>query len=127
MSKEKKTIHEQLESFKKFLWSDEQPMEFATNVVEELLLEVQRQQTVMRAGLDEIDQHWESHRRKEPADEAQLLNLMESLGSNRRGFYAQYLSPNEYHEFILRQSNFEAFAKAHEHGEKVEKNDKESE
>ena len=114
MSDERKTIHEQLENFKKYLWSNEKPMDFATNVVEELLLEIQRQQTIMRAGLDEIDRHWTTHTEGENMNDGQLYNLMENLRGNRRGFYSQYLSPNEYREFIARQTNFEAFAKAQE-------------
>jgi hypothetical protein len=110
---EKKTIHEQLESFKKHLWSNETPMEFATDVVEELLLEIQRQHTIMRAGLDEIDRHWDIHRHKDgDGNNKQLVGLMDNLGGRRRGFYAQYLSQNEYREFIARQTNFEAFAMA---------------
>ena len=114
MSDERKTIHEQLESFRKHLWSNEKPMDFATNVVEELLLEIQRQQTIMRAGLDEIDRHWTTHTEGENMNDGQLYNLMENLRGNRRGFYSQYLSPNEYREFIARQTNFEAFARAQE-------------
>jgi len=109
---EKKTIHEQLESFKKHLWSNEKPMEFAVDVVEELLLEIQRQQTIMRAGLDEIDRHWDIHRTDDVTNNKQLVGLMDNLGGRRRGFYAQYLSQNEYREFVARQTNFEAFAKA---------------
>tara|TARA_R100000152_G_C6582053_1_gene45562 strand:+ start:17 stop:412 length:396 start_codon:yes stop_codon:yes gene_type:complete len=112
MSEERKTIHEQLESFKKHLWSSEKPMDFATDVVEEMLLEIQRQWTIMRAGLDEIDRHWETHKQGEDMSNGQLVNLMDNLGGKRRGFYAQYLSQNEYREFIARQTNFEAFAKA---------------
>ena len=112
MSEERKTIHEQLESFKKHLWSSEKPLDFATDVVEEMLLEIQRQWTIMRAGLDEIDRHWETHKQGEDMSSGQLVNLMDNLGGKRRGFYAQYLSQNEYREFIARQTNFEAFAKA---------------
>ena len=112
MSEDRKTIHEQLESFKKHMWSNEKPLDFATDVVEEMLLEIQRQWTVMRAGLDEIDRHWETHKQGEDMSNGQLVNLMDNLGGKRRGFYAQYLSQNEYREFIARQTNFEAFAKA---------------
>ena len=112
MSEDRKTIHEQLESFKKHMWSNEKPLDFANDVVEEMLLEIQRQWTVMRAGLDEIDRHWETHKQGEDMSNGQLVNLMDNLGGKRRGFYAQYLSQNEYREFIARQTNFEAFAKA---------------
>ena len=42
----------------------------------------------------------------------QLVNLMYNLCGKSRGFYAQYLSQNEYREFIASQTHFEAFAKA---------------
>ena len=42
-----KTIDEMMDSFKKHLWSDDKPMEFAIAVAEEMLLEIQRQQTIM--------------------------------------------------------------------------------
>lgn len=108
--KDRKTVGEQLESFKKHLWSHGQPMEFATDVVEELLLEIQRQQTIMRASADELQRHWGVHLADEGITEQQLKNLLLSLSGARRGFYAQYLSPSEYHEFVLRQSSFETIA-----------------
>ena len=107
----KLTIQEQLDSFKKHLWSNEQPMEFAAAVVEELLLEVQRQQTVMRASKEELSRHWQTHVGSEDINAQQLTNLVESLSSKRKGFYAQYLGEAEYREFIARQTNFETFAK----------------
>lgn len=111
------TIHEHMENFKKHLWSSENPMEFSTQVVEELLLEVQRIRTVMRAGLDELDRHWETHKTAAislEGDERLLINLMDSLGSRRKGFYPQYLTPEEYQEFISRQVNLNNIAKIYE-------------
>jgi len=66
----------------------------------------------MRAGLDEIDRHWSIHKSGDAVNDKQLVGLMDNLGGRRRGFYAQYLSQNEYREFVARQTNFEAFAKA---------------
>lgn len=106
-----KTIEEMMDSFKKHLWSDDKPMEFAIAVAEEMLLEIQRQQTVMKAAADEIRRHWEVHTTAEDVSPQQVQNLMASLLSQRNGFYAQYLSPEEYKEFVLRQSSFESFAK----------------
>ena len=105
----KKTIIEMMDSFKKHLWSSDKPMEFATDVVEEMLLEIQRQQTVMRAAADEIRRHWAVHSESEGVSLHQLQNLVASLTGQRKGFYAQYLSPIEYHEFVLRQSSFDSF------------------
>lgn len=106
------TIQEHMDSFKKHLWGDEKPMDFASDVVEELLLEIQRQRTVMRAALDEIDRMWETHLKvaSETGEQSQLVNLMDSLGDRRRGFYAQYLSPEEYSEFIRRSTNMDLIA-----------------
>ena len=106
-----KTIEEMMDSFKKHLWSDDKPMEFAAAVAEEMLLEIQRQQTVMKAAADEIRRHWQVHAAADDVSPQQVQNLMASLLSERKGFYAQYLSPEEYKEFVLRQSSFESFAK----------------
>ena len=110
---EKMTIAEHMDSFKKHMWSNEKPMDFASDVVEELLLEIQRQKTVMRAALDEIDRLWETHHELASKNEGvtQLVNLMDSLGDRRNGFYAQYLTPREYQEFILRNTNLDLIAK----------------
>lgn len=91
-------------------------MDFASDVVEELLLEIQRQRTVMRAALDEIDRFWKVHEELAEKNEerVQLVNLMESLNSQRKGFYAQYLSPDEYSEFIKRSTSMDVIAKLEE-------------
>ena len=107
-----KTIEEMMDSFKKHLWSDDKPMEFSIAVAEEMLLEIQRQQTIMKAAADEIRRHWQVHVAAEDVSTEQVQNLMASLLSERKGFYAQYLSPEEYKEFVLRQSSFESFAKS---------------
>ena len=120
--KDRKTIAEQLASFKKPLWANDRPMDFATDVVEEMLLEIQRQQTVMRASADELRRQWKAHLSDESITEAQLQNLLFSLSGARRGFYAQYLSPSEYHEFVLRQSSFETIAMMEEGNEEKENN-----
>ena len=106
------TIEEQLNSFQKHLWSNEKPMDFAADVVRELLLEIQRQRTVMMAAHDEISLHSQTHANhwaKHGVGTQNFNNLMESLASRRNGFYAQFLSPEEYHEFIRRQSSFDVF------------------
>ena len=51
---DKLTIEEQMASFKKHLWSNNKPLEFASAVVEEMLLEIQRQKTVMEAAHEQI-------------------------------------------------------------------------
>ena len=117
---DRKTIAEMLESFKKHLWGNDQPMLFAVAVVEEMLLEIQRQQTVMRASADELHRHWDTHTDCDTVSLPQLQNLAASLTGERKGFYAQYLSPPEYHEFVLRQSSFDTFAKSMEHKEVTE-------
>lgn len=110
------TIEEHMNSFKKHLWGNTKPMDFASDVVEELLLEIQRQRTVMRAALDEIDRFWKVHEELAEKNEerVQLINLMESLNSQRKGFYAQYLSPDEYSEFIKRSTSMDVIAKLEE-------------
>ena len=110
------TIEEHMNSFKKHLWGNTQPMEFASDVVEELLLEIQRQRTVMKAALDEIDRFWNVHEELAVKNEerVQLVNLMESLNSQRKGFYAQYLSSDEYAEFIKRSTDMGMIAKLEE-------------
>jgi len=112
------TIDEQLNSFKKHMWSHTQPMEFASAVVEELLMEVQRQRTVMRAAMDEIATN--VHHQPDNADE--LQKLMASLASERKGFYAQYLSVAEYDEFVKRRTDLGAMAKRIEIIEEMKKN-----
>ena len=110
------TIEEHMSSFKKHLWGHTQPMEFASDVTEELLLEIQRQRTVMKAALDEIDRLWKVHEELATKNEErlQLVNLMESLNSQRKGFYPQYLSQNEYAEFIKRNTDMGTIAKLEE-------------
>lgn len=116
---ESMTIEEHMESFKKHLWSHGLPMQFATDVVEELLLEIQRQRTVMRAAVDELDEFWEVHRQAAEKNERvpQLVNLMHSLNNKRKGFYAQYLSQAEYREFIHRSTNMENISKQNQETE----------
>lgn len=110
------TIEEHMNSFKKHMWSNTQPLEFASDVTEELLLEIQRQRTVMRAALDEIDRFWKVHEELATKNDErlQLVNLMESLNSQRKGFYPQYLSPDEYAEFIKRNTDMGMIAKLEE-------------
>ena len=106
------TIEEQLNSFQKHLWSHDKPMDFATDVVRELLLEIQRQRTVMRASHDEIATHAEAHLNhwvQSGNGQESFNNLMSSLSGERNGFYAQFLSQEEYAEFIRRQSSFDIF------------------
>ena len=96
-----KTIKEHMDSFQKQMWSHPKPLEFCVEVVAELLTEIQRQRTVMRAGLEELDRHWDTV--SEGAVDSEyddLFALMEELGTKRNGFYPQYLSPEEYEEFI---------------------------
>lgn len=106
------TIEEHMNIFKKQLWSNEQPMEFASQIVKELLLEVQRRRTVMAAALVEIDSHWEHHEKTATENEelVELLNLMDTLAERRLGFYAQHLSENEYKEFISRNTDLDIIA-----------------
>ena len=106
------TIEDQLNSFQKHLWSHEKPMDFATDVVRELLLEIQRQRTVMKASHDEIATHVEVHQKhwaQAGNGQESFNNLMNSLTGKRNGFYAQFLSQEEYAEFIRRQSSFDVF------------------
>ena len=112
--KEIMTIEEHMDVFKKQLWNNEKPMEFATQMVQELLLEIQRRRTVMAAALHEIDNMWDSHQElaAKNEDTVGLHNLMESLAGRRMGFYSQYLSENEYKEFILRNTDMETFTRA---------------
>ena len=106
-----KTIDEQIESFKKYLWSHTKPMDFAATVVEELLMEIQRQRTVMRAGLEEIQQHMQAHQSTRIQDNKDGFdNLMKSLKSERKGFYPQYLSVAEYDEMVRRRVDFDGMA-----------------
>ena len=107
----KKTIEEQMGSFKKMLWANDKPLEFAS-AVEEMLMEIQRQQTVMRAGHEQILDHIEVHRQTGAMNPEQLGNLLLSLKSERKGFYPQYLTMIEYREFIGRQTSLEGIAKA---------------
>mgnify|MGYP001490513455 CR=1 FL=1 len=112
-----KTIKENMDAFQKQMWSHEKPLEFSVQVVEELLLEVQRQRTVMRAALEEIDAHWEQHSTNsfgEPAtaEEHQwLVNLMDNLGYRQNGMYPKFLSPEAYEEYLGRLHNELDFAK----------------
>jgi hypothetical protein len=117
------TIEEQLESFKKHLWSHSQPMEFASAVVEELLMEVQRQRTVMRAGFDEIRSQIHVHQSSK--EHGELQNLMSSLSAERKGFYAQYLSVAEYNEVVRRRTDLDAMARRIEILEEMGKNGEE--
>lgn len=79
--KDTSTIAQQLSSFKKHLWSSQQPLDFSSDVVFELLMEIQRQRTVMLAALDEVDRMWAAHEKlaEENGDIKQLVNLMDSL------------------------------------------------
>ena len=96
-----KTIKEHMDTFQKQMCSHPKPLEMWVGVVEELLREIQRQRTVMRAGLEELDKHWAVV--SDTTDVAvydELVTLMDNLGSKRKGFYPQYLLPEEYEEFI---------------------------
>ena len=117
--KDTSTIAQQLSSFKKHLWSSQQPLDFSSDVVFELLMEIQRQKTVMLAALDEVDRMWVAHEKlaEENGDIKQLVNLMDSLRGIRKGFYPQYLSPSEYEEFIKRSTSLEMIAMMQGEGE----------
>lgn len=59
----------------------------------------------MRAAHEEVISRMATNGEVHP----QFQNLMHSLLNQRNGFYAQYLSPEEYTEFIRRQSSFDVF------------------
>ena len=110
-----KTIKENMDAFQKQMWSDPKPIEFRVRVVEELLLEVQRQRTVMRAALEEIDAHWETHTRDAKGGllpgANDLVDLMDNLGYRQNGMYPKFLSPEAYEEYLGRLHSELDFAK----------------
>mgnify|MGYP003952976025 CR=1 FL=1 len=96
-----KTIQEHMDSFQKQMWGHSKPLEFCVEVVQELLSEIQRQRTVMRAGLEELDKHWTDVSKDAAGSKYdELITLMDNLGSKRQGFYPQYLSIEEHEEFV---------------------------
>jgi len=125
-----KTIKENMDAFQKQMWSHEKPLEFCVAVVNDLLLEIQRQRTVMRAALEEIDAHWEVHSTNSVGDPATaeehqwLVGLMDNLGYRQSGMYPKFLSPEAYEEYLARlhtELDFSRFAE----GEEDDKKEKE--
>ena len=112
MSKNKLTIEEQMENFKNHLWKNTKPLDFAAAVVEEMLLEIQRQQTVMACAHAQMTSEGSNVRESTSMSFSQYKNLLESLKSERKGIYPQYLSMQQYDEYIKKSTDFATIARA---------------
>jgi len=105
------TIEDRMTQFQKNLWAKDKPIDYCVETVEEMLVELQRVQTVMIEAICQINILWEEHRSASEEQDTldQLYNLMHCLHGNTHGIYLQHLTPEEREEYTERIKNKTAF------------------
>jgi hypothetical protein len=74
---------------------------------------------VMRAALEEIDTHWNTHIiRLNPEEVDTLIDLMDTLGHRQSKLYPKFLSKESYEEYLGRLRIETDFARLPEEQEK---------
>jgi len=86
------TLEAQYNSVKKHVWSSARPIDSALDVVYQLLQEVRRQRTVMRAAYVEIE---EAHRSPHASALKRCL-----IGEDSNTIYPNMMSPSAREEFL---------------------------
>lgn len=81
-------VSKELESFKKQMWSNDQPLVYAITIVERLLLENKRMRTVMLEALHEIDVNLDAHLSE---DNSELFRLLDNLCLKHQDLYDKHL------------------------------------